>query len=46
MIVNNKRKHLEEQLLKDSYGQITTHDLKGITMYEEPPQNIISLSDF
>jgi len=45
MIVNNKRKQVEEQFLRE--GSHTTYqETKGISMYEEPPQNIISLTDF
>ena len=44
-MIINKRKNLEESYAKDSQVKIY-QDIKGITMYEEPPQNIISLSDF
>ena len=44
-MITNKRKQVEEQCLRDS-SNVNYSDYKGISMYEEPPQNTISLSDF
>jgi hypothetical protein len=48
MIINNKKKNQEpNQYLAGSYEVLTqNNDLRKISMYDEPPQNIISLHEF
>lgn len=43
---NTNQVKLDQGAAASSYGQVHTHYDENINMYNEPPQNVISLHDF
>ena len=46
VIINNRKSNNTSNQFQTGEVQITNNDFRKISMYDEPPQNVISLHEF